>query len=222
MIRATKTKIISIIGLIFFLGVQAVAEPPPSVHVVGLFKDRALVVIDGKRHLLRVGQRSPEGVELMSADSDQAQFRVGEAILTRALDGRVGAPGKAAQAEPEVQIFRDTSGMYSTVGSINGLPVRFLVDTGATNIALNAAQARRLGIDYRVEGEPTWVSTASAVEQAYSVRLDQVRVGAIELRNVQAVVIDGPQPEEVLLGMSFLNRVHLRNEGAVMTLQKKF
>jgi aspartyl protease family protein len=122
----------------------------------------------------------------------------------------------------EFRVWRSTSGMYTTVGSINGLPVPFLVDTGATQVALNSAQARRLGIDYRVTGTETSVTTASGVERAWRVNLDSVKVGDLELRNVGAVVIDGPQPETALLGMSYLGRLEITNSGQLMTLKKKY
>jgi aspartyl protease family protein len=112
--------------------------------------------------------------------------------------------------------------MFKTVGSINGLPVGFLVDTGATAVAMNADEARRLGIDFRVEGESTWVATASAVSRAFSVTLARVKVGDIELHNVGAIVLDGPQPRDVLLGMTFLQRLEMHNQGDHLTLRKKY
>jgi aspartyl protease family protein len=194
-----------------------------DIHVVALFKDRAMVEIDGKRHLLRNGQTSPEGVTLVSADSAGAVFEYRGEILERRLDGRARTPAKHGEvAGEEVRIYRDSQGMFKTVGSINGLPVNFLVDTGATSVAMNSTEARRLGIDFRVQGESTWVTTASNVAQAFSVTLERVKVGDIELRNVSAVVIDGPHPNEVLLGMSFLQRLDLHNQGDHLTLRKKF
>ena len=182
-----------------------------------------MVEIDGKRHLLRSGETSPEGVTLVSADSAGAVFRYRGETLERRLDGRARAPANnSGAAGEEVRIYRDNQGMFKTVGSINGLPVNFLVDTGATSVAMNAAEARRLGIDFRVEGESTWVATASDVAQAFSVTLQRVKVGGIELHNVGAVVIDGPRPSEVLLGMSFLQRLDLHNQGDHLTLRKKF
>ena len=194
-----------------------------DIHVVALFKDRVMVEIDGKRHLLRSGETSPEGVTLVSADSAGGVFRYRGETLERRLDGRARAPANnSGAAGEEVRIYRDNQGMFKTVGSINGLPVNFLVDTGATSVAMNAAEARRLGIDFRVEGESTWVATASDVAQAFSVTLQRVKVGGIELHNVGAVEIDGPRPSEVLLGMSFLQRLDLHNQGDYLTLRKKF
>ncbi len=193
----------------------------PDVRVVGLFKERAVVQIDGKQHVLAVGQTSPEGVKLLSADSESAVLVVDGKEIRGTLDGRVSARKKSPSAQ-EVQIRRNHMSMYSTVGSINGLPVSFLVDTGATQIAMNDAQARRLGIDYRVVGEPTAITTASRVERAWAVMLDSVKVGDITLRDVGGIVLEGPQPEQVLLGMSFLGRLEIRNDGQLMTLRRKY
>lgn len=193
----------------------------PDVRVVGLFKQRAVVLIDGRQRVLAVGETSPEGVKLLSADSESAVLVVDGMELKGTLDGRVSARKKTPSAQ-EVQIRRNSMSMYSTVGSINGLPVSFIVDTGATQIALNDAQARRLGIDYRVVGEPAVITTASRVERAWAVKLDSVKVGDIELSNVSAIVLEGTQPEQALLGMSFLRRLEIRNDGQLMTLRRKY
>ena len=193
----------------------------PDVRVVGLFNDQAVLQINGRQHVLKAGQTSPEGVKLLEADSESAVLQIeGERVEAR-LDGRVSARKQGSTAR-EVQVWRNTSGMYTTVGSINGLPVSFLVDTGATQVAMNAAQARRLGIDYRVTGSPAEVTTASGVERAWMVSLDSVKVGELEVRNVQAVVLEGTQPQTTLLGMSYLGRMKIINDGQLMTLQKKY
>jgi aspartyl protease family protein len=192
-----------------------------DVRVVGLFNDRAVVLVDGRQYLLSPGEKSPEGVTLVSASSDSAVLEVDGRRITAVLDGRVSAR-KRSTTSREVRIRRNTMGMYSTVGSINGLPVSFLVDTGATQIAMNSEQARRLGIDYRVIGNPAAVTTASGQERAWLVMLDTVKVGELMLRNVSGVVIEGTQPAETLLGMSFLSRLEITNDGQLMTLRQKY
>jgi aspartyl protease family protein len=188
---------------------------------VGLFNNQAVLQINGRQHVLKAGQTSPEGIKLLEADSESAVLQIeGERVEAR-LDGRISAPVRSTAAR-EVQVWRNTSGMYTTVGSINGMPVSFLVDTGATQVAMNAGQARRLGIDYRVTGRPAEVTTASGVERAWMVSLDSVKVGELEVRNVQAVVLDGAQPQTTLLGMSYLGRMKITNDGRLMTLQKKY
>ncbi|NNJ94139.1 MAG: TIGR02281 family clan AA aspartic protease, partial [Halobacteria archaeon] len=107
-------------------------------------------------------------------------------------------------------------------GAINGLTVPFLVDTGASTVAMNSAQARRLGIDFRVDGEPATVVTASGRTDAWKLKLRSVKVGALEVKGVEAVVIDGEQPATTLLGMSYLGRVEINNDGQLMTLRLKY
>jgi aspartyl protease family protein len=192
-----------------------------DVRVVGLFADRAVLMVEGKQHLLAVGQSSPEGIKLMSASSDSAILLIDGKQVSARLDGRISAPTFSATSD-EVQVWRNTTGMFTTVGSINGLPVSFLVDTGATQVAMNAAQARRLGIDYHVIGQPAEVTTASDIERAWLVVLDSVKVGELEVRNVPAVVLEGAQPKVTLLGMSYLGRMEITNNGRLMTLRKKY
>jgi aspartyl protease family protein len=215
------SQIIRILLVTVFTLSAHIAAAAPDVRVVGLFSDRAVVIIDGRQSMLRVGQAGPQGVKLIAADSETALLEVdGETIEAR-LDGRVTARQRTASVS-EVQVWRNPRGMYTTVGSINGLPVSFMVDTGASLVTLNSAQARRLGIDYRVTGARAEVTTASGVEPAWSVMLNKVRVGELELQNVAAVVIEGPQPGTALLGMSYLERLEISNSGQLMTLRKKF
>ncbi len=111
--------------------------------------------------------------------------------------------------------------MYQASGSINGYSVDMLVDTGASTVALNAATARRLGIDYE-NASPVVVRTASGMETAYRVQLDRVQIGEIYQRNVAAVVIDGPEPSRALLGMSFLRELDIDHRGDRLELRQKY
>jgi aspartyl protease family protein len=111
--------------------------------------------------------------------------------------------------------------MYTVEGSVNQFPVRFLVDTGATTVALSKRQARRLELDYELKGIEGMTSTASGIARAYHLTLKKVKVGDIELNNVEAVIIDSDFPLVSLLGMSFLNRVDMTRNGYVLELRKK-
>ncbi|MGD2137315.1 MAG: TIGR02281 family clan AA aspartic protease [Gammaproteobacteria bacterium] len=217
----TLSRFLHVLPVIVLACLVSVPSAATDVRVVGLFNDRALVEVDGRQHLLRPGETSPEGVGLVSASSDGAVLEVDGRRISAALDNRVSAR-KRRSPDRAVQIRRNSSGMYTTVGSINGLPVTFLVDTGATQIAMNAAQARRLGIDYRVVGSPAAVTTASGTERAWRVSLNTVKVGELRLHDVSGVVIEGPQPAETLLGMSFLGRLEITNNGQLMTLRQKY
>lgn len=211
------------IAAVILLGMLLHAGPAHAVGqivVQGLFRDRAVVTIDGRQRLLRVGERSPEGIMLIRADSREALLEVDGQRKTYRLGEQVAdtyAPPKAT----EVRIWPDGQGMYLTVGAINGMPVRFMVDTGATLVAMNEVEARRLGIPYRMDGKRGHVSTAAGIVPTYRVKLRTVQVGDIRLQNVDALVIDGAFPEEVLLGMSFLGRLKIENHGAAMLLRQR-
>lgn len=192
-----------------------------DIEVLALFRDQAVLRIDGTRYKLGPGETTPEGVRLVSTYEAGAVLDVDGRQRRIALGSKIRSSYQQAARE-EVQVFRDGAGMFSTIGSINGMPVNFLVDTGATSVAMNAVQARRLGIDFRIVGEPGTVVTASRVETVYRVMLDSVKVGAIQLRNVEAVVLDGPQPQKILLGMSFLGRLEMQNDGQRLLLRRKY
>ena len=192
-----------------------------DIEVVALFRDQAVVHVDGVRYKLSPGEATAEGVRLVGADVTGAVLEFEGKTRHYALGSKLRIGYRQAAAE-QVQIFRDARGMFTTVGSINGMPVDFMVDTGATSVAMNAAQARRLGIDFRVVGAPVTVMTASRPENAYRVMLDRVKVGDLQLHNVEAVVLEGAQPDATLLGMSFLGRLDMHNEGRRLVLRKKY
>lgn len=214
-----------ILGVILLTALVAVctmrAYGLERVGVVGLFKDKALVSIDGRQRLLRAGETSPEGVKLLSASAKQAVLEIDGVQRTFSLDQGIGSSFQGPD-QPSVRIWPTPDRMYLAVGSINGLPVNFVVDTGATLISMNSNEARRLGIDYRMVGERGMSSTAAGMSNIYIVQLDRVRLGDIELRNVKAAVHEGNYPAVVLLGMSFLSRLDMSHEGEMLKLTRKF
>jgi aspartyl protease family protein len=191
------------------------------IEVMALFKNKAMVNIDDKQHLLVIGEPAISGVKLIKASSKYAILDINGKQSKYNLGNRVSASYNKAEKK-KVQIYRDAANMFRTVGSINGYPVDFLVDTGATSVALNSEHAKRLGIQYKLEGEETIVSTASGKALAYSISLDQVKVGEILLRNIDAVIIEGNSPTVPLLGMSYLGRLKLNNENQYLELEEKY
>ncbi|MBN8510927.1 MAG: retroviral-like aspartic protease family protein [Burkholderiales bacterium] len=119
----------------------------------------------------------------------------------------------------KVLSHRGLGGHYTTGGAINGRPVRFMVDTGATVIALGQAEADRLGLPWR-GGERTLTQTANGPVAVHRVSLDRVRVGEVELNNIAAVVVPAAMPY-VLLGNSFLSRFQLARDSDVLRLELK-
>jgi aspartyl protease family protein len=191
-----------------------------KIDVEGLFSNKAVLMIDGNRHILAVGEVSPEGVKVVSADSRGAVLEV-DGVKKQFHLGNTVSTSFAERKKQQETIYVNSAGMYMTFGSINGRSVHFLVDTGASAIAMNAEQAKQLGIRYDKIGVPAGVSTASGFEKAYRVRLKSVSLGKITQTNVEALVIDGNHPGPILLGMTFLGQLNVDHTGTAMTLTQQ-
>ncbi len=197
-----------------------VVAAEPLIELQAVLGTSAVLQVDGVRRMLRVGQASPEGVRLVALDGTSAKIEVEGRTQSVPLGGRAGGAIQSAETAT-VRIAQSDGGMYVTTGSINGKPVEFLVDTGATTVAMNDATARRLGIDYRA-GERRLVETASGITESWFVTLREVTVGAIRIPNVQAGVLRGDQPSRALLGMSFLSRTRIEHEHDTLVLKRKY
>lgn len=208
-----------ILFALFYFSLSTAAHAVEKIEVQGLFANKAVLLIDGKRHILAVGKTSPEGVKVVSADSRGAVLEVNGSAKQFDLGSASTISTSFAQRTTQQEtIFVNAGGMYMTYGSINGRSVHFLVDTGASAIAMNINQAKRLGIRYQQEGKPAGVSTASGFEKAYRVRLKSVSVGKITQTDVEALVIAGSHPGPILLGMTFLGQLDVERSGNAMTL----
>ena len=197
-------------------GLGVAAAPRPSLELVGLFRDTAVVRIDGRQRLLKVGVTSPEGVRLVSASLDGAVISFDGERQRLKLSQKVSGSYQKVLA-PRVTIPADSYGQYRVRGSINGNFLSCLVDTGASVIAMSSMQAERLGLDY-LGGDVGLVETANGEAKSYFLTLDKVTIGGITQYNVRAAVVDGLYPAEVLLGMSFLGQLTLHEKNGVMNL----
>ena len=203
----------------------ATAQEPlasgPRITARALFVGKAMLEIDGRQRMLSVGERSPEGVLLESASPALARIEVGGTRHDIALDGSIGASFGRAVEPRRLQLAPAADGHYYVDGTINGTPIRFVVDTGASTVAINRQHARRIGLLYRVDGRPMMVETASGQVRAYRVQLKSVKARALELNNVEGVVIDGDYPSTALLGQSFLNALDMTREGLLLELRER-
>lgn len=190
-----------------------------DIDVKMLMDGSALLQIDGKQRLLRNGARSPEGVLLVSATQQVAIVEWDGKRHHLKLNRQIST-AYAPASKSEVRIASGRGGHYVTPGRINGTPVQFMVDTGATSVAMNYLEAQRLGIDYRA-GKQITVSTANGRAKAFQVTLSRVSVGDIELHQVDAVVSTTTSPEIILLGNSYLGKVEMRVEQGVLLLQSR-
>jgi aspartyl protease family protein len=201
--------------LLLTLAMQA---PAASVGVVGLFRDKAMVSIDGSPPRLISAGQTMQGVKLLSANSDSATFEVDGKRRTLAMGQSFAA--SAGSSKPSVTLSADPSGHFIAQGSVNGSSVMFLLDTGASSVTLSAGEAKRMGIDYKA-GQMSAATTANGVIPAWRVTFNNVRVGNIDLNQVEGLVVETAMPA-ALLGMSFLNRTDMKREGQIMTLTQRY
>ena len=117
-----------------------------------------------------------------------------------------------------VVLDRNRYGHYVAPGRINGVPVTFLLDTGATMVSVPARLADELEL---VKGPASQVMTANGVVRVYTTVLDEVQLGDITLADVRATINPQMQDDEVLLGMSFLKQLDFSQEGDQITIQQR-
>ncbi|MBC7802293.1 MAG: retroviral-like aspartic protease family protein [Candidatus Parcubacteria bacterium] len=189
-----------------------------EVTLIGVFGDKAAILsIDGgPPRTVKVGQKLGD-LTLASVTGDKAVVEIEGKRRTLLRGQTYSSAGAAAQS---VTLSVGRGGHFMADGQINGAAVRFLVDTGASAVALPASEANRLRIDYR-SGRRGTTQTAGGPMEMYVVRLASIRVGGIELQNIDAVVLERGL-DVVLLGNTFLNRVEMRREGETMTLTRRF
>lgn len=191
-----------------------------AVSLSGHMGAKALLVINGSPRAVAVGA-TEQGVRLLSLGQDQAVVEVGGRRLVLRLGGNPvdlsGVP--SAGSGSRIVLPMGPGGHFSSAGSINGRPVVFLVDTGASLVSISQAEADRIGLDYRAAPRGM-VQTANGAVPVHSVRLATLRIGDVQVYDVPAVVLPAQMPQ-VLLGNSFLGRFQMRRDIDTMTLDKR-
>lgn len=211
-----KLPIIALLGLLL-CPLQVLGQT--IVQVVGLFPSAAVIVVDGQRQLVKVGEVGPAGVKVIYADSKGARLLVDGVERNYEL-GRDYSNATSVNTFKRSVIAKGNGGHYWAAGSINGRSIQFMVDTGASIIAMNEEHAKRLGLDYE-NGVPSVANTASGTAKGWRIHLNEVKVGEIVVLGVEAMVIEGGAPSEPLLGMSFLSRIRFHVDQDALVLESK-
>jgi len=208
------------LALALAFALLASAAQAQSVSMAGSLGTRALLVIDGKPRQVAVGA-TVDGVKLLAVSNNDALVEVNGKRVALQLGGSPANLGGAASAGigDKIVLTSVSGGHFVTSGTVNGSAVRFFVDTGATTITMGAADAERIGIDYK-RGQLGYTSTANGVIPAYRVMLSSVRIGDVQVYNVEATVLPTSMPY-LLLGNSYLDRFQMRRENDRLTLEKK-
>ncbi len=201
-----------------------------SVALAGLMGGKALLVVEGGAPKLMAVGDNYQGVKLLAVQDERATITVaGTSYTLRLGDAPAGVRNGNGQGSgssgvvptPQTIVLpAGTGGHFYSRALINGKPVQVLVDTGATSVALGADEAQRLGLDFKA-GTPVRVATANGSAQAWRIKLSSLRMGDVELYDVDAVVTAAYMPM-VLLGNSFLSRFQMTRTNDQMVLVKRF
>ncbi|OBY82235.1 TIGR02281 family clan AA aspartic protease [Delftia sp. JD2] len=214
--------------LLSLAGVAVLAPPPAtaqSVALRGVLGSKALLVIDGGTPRALAAGDSLQDVRVLQVSGDTAEveikgrrqtLRLGEAPIS--LGGR-GAAGGDPVLGRRVVLKADNRGHFIERGQINGKTMVYMVDTGASSVAIGRSDAERMGLPF-LKGQPVMMRTANGDAQGWSLRLDSVRVGDVEVFGVDAVVAPLAMPY-VLLGNSFLAHVQMTRQGSEMVLERR-
>ena len=202
---------------IAFLASAAQAQ---SVSMAGSLGTRALLVIDGKPRQVAIGE-TVGGVKLLAVSNNDALVEVNGKRVALQLGGSpANLGGVASEGTGDRIILTSVSGgHFVTSGTVNGSTARFVVDTGATTVTMSAADAERIGLDYK-KGKLGHAMTANGVVPTHRVVLTSVRIGDVQVYDVEATVLQSAMPY-MLLGNSYLDRFQMRRENDRLTLEKK-
>lgn len=216
-------------AVLLSLAAAAALAPPSataqSVALSGVLGSKALLVIDGGTPRVLAAGESLQDVCVLQVSGDTAEveikgrrqtLRLGEAPIS--LGGRGAAAGDPALGR-RVVLKADNRGHFIERGQINGKTMVYMVDTGASSVAIGRSDAERMGLPF-LKGQPVMMRTANGDAQGWRLRLDSVRVGDVEVFGVDAVVAPLPMPY-VLLGNSFLAHVQMTRQGSEMVLERR-
>ena len=184
---------------------------------------KALVIVDGSAPKIVATGETFNGVKVISTQGDTAVLMVGGKRLNMRVGdapASVGEQSGSKSSGAKIVLTAGDGGHFLAQGSINGKSAQFMVDTGATTVAMGAAEAKRMGIDY-AGGKPVRMNTANGQALGYLLTLNTVRIGDVEVQNVEAIVSPQPMPY-VLLGNSFLTRFSMRRDNDQMVLERRF
>ncbi|RYF34786.1 MAG: TIGR02281 family clan AA aspartic protease [Comamonadaceae bacterium] len=198
------------------------AHAADSVTLTGTIGSRAILIVNGGAPKTVAIGETFQGVKLIALQAQQATVEAGGKRIALSMDtpASIGGGGPGGAGGNRVVLSADSRGHFMTQGAINGRTVNFMLDTGATAVAMSAADAQRIGLDY-TKGQPVRMNTANGVAAGYRLRLGSVRVGDVEVYDIDAVVTEQSMPF-VLLGNSFINRFSMRRDADQMVLEKRF
>jgi aspartyl protease family protein len=194
-----------------------------SVALQGMLGRKALLIVDGAAPKTVAAGETYKGVKVLSTSGDEAVLEIGgkrQTLRVGEAPASVGGNGGAPARGSRIVMNAESGGHFFSGGAINGQAVRFMVDTGAAAVSIGVPEAERIGLNYK-GGELARSSTANGSVTTWKVKLNSVRVGEVEIYDVEASVLPGAMPF-VLLGNSFLSRFQMKRENDQMVLERRY
>lgn len=191
-----------------------------NVALQGMLGGKALLIVDGGAPRAVAPGESIQGVKVLSTNGDQAVVLAGgQRVTLRVGESPASVGGAAPGGGDRISLTADARGHFFSLGSINNRPVQFMVDTGASVVAIGQGEADQIGLKYQ-GGQRVTLSTANGAARGWALKLASVRLGDVTMYEVDAVVVAASLPA-VLLGNSFLNRFRMQRDGSQMMLVRR-
>jgi aspartyl protease family protein len=215
------------VSLRFFLacaaGLACAGAAAQSVALQGMMGGKALLIVDGGAPRTVAPGETYQGVKVVSTSGDRAVVEIGGKRHTLGVGdapASVGAGAGATARGSRIVLTAGSGGHFTTQGTINGRAVQFMVDTGATSVAMGVPEAQRIGLNYQA-GKLGLGNTANGTVTVWHVKLASVRIGDVEIYDVDASVLPA-NLSHVLLGNSFLGRFQMKRDNDQMVLERRY
>jgi aspartyl protease family protein len=190
-----------------------------AVALAGMLGSKALLVVDANPPKAVGAGDEYQGVKVIAVTKEEATVEIHGARRTLRLGEAPVSVGARGGSGKRVTLIADSRGHFVNSGTINGRVMQYMVDTGATTIAIGRTDADRMGLKYQ-DAEPVRMNTANGVAQGWRIKLDSVRLGDVEVLGAEAIVTPQPMPY-VLLGNSFLTQFQMTRINDQMVLEKR-
>jgi aspartyl protease family protein len=192
-----------------------------SVGLQGMLGSKALLIVDGAPPKAVGPGEAHMGVKVVSTAGDQAVVELGGKRHTlRVGDAPASVGGGGSPRGNKIVLPVSSGGHFMAQGAINGRAMQFMVDTGASAVGMSQSDAERAGVNYR-SGRQVPIGTANGVVPGWVVKLSSVRIGDVEVHEVDAIVTPAYMPY-VLLGNSFLSRFQMQRNNDQMVLERRY
>lgn len=203
---------------------MALSSQASNIGVVGLLPGKAILVVDGAPpKTYKAGDKIDSETQLLDANRDGATLLINGKKRVLGMNSQYAINSSSSESQSQTLTLKAAErGHFFIKVGINNQPleIRMLIDTGATLVTIPAELANRLGIPYQT-GRRGISNTANGQVASYLIKLDTLKLGGIELNQVDAAVqetgLDLP-----LLGMSALNRLDIKQSGDQMNLSKRY